>query len=77
MIGKRGDLLLQKGMTEYSCAEAGANSDGPKRSQKKMLEKWAESPKMLKDMLKKSLRLHVNRRSSSCQIDDHWLHTLW
>ena len=52
IMGKRGDLLLQKGMIEYGCAEAGAKCDGPKRSKKKMLESGLKAVKMLKDMLK-------------------------
>lgn len=43
-------MLLQKGMAEYGCAEAGAKDEGPKGS-KKMVEGGLKAPKMLKDMI--------------------------
>ena len=49
-MGRRGDLLLQKGMAEYGCAEAGAKYEGPQGS-KRMMESRLKAPKMLKDML--------------------------
>jgi hypothetical protein len=50
IMGRRGDLLLQKGMAEYGCAEAGAKYEGPQGS-KRMMESGLKAPKMLKDML--------------------------
>ncbi|KAG2175299.1 hypothetical protein INT44_007787, partial [Umbelopsis vinacea] len=50
IMGRRGDLLLQKGTAEYGCAEAGAKFDGPNGS-KRMVESGLKTPKMLKDML--------------------------
>ncbi|KAG2175361.1 hypothetical protein INT44_007849 [Umbelopsis vinacea] len=57
----RGDLLLQKGMTEYGCAEGDANYDGPNGT-KSMSGIGMVARKMLKDML--------NNLATMCQKEE-------
>lgn len=50
-MGRRGDLILRKGLAEYGCAEAGAKDEGHWGT-KKLLEKGVKAAKTLKGMLK-------------------------
>ncbi|PKC58022.1 hypothetical protein RhiirA1_471610 [Rhizophagus irregularis] len=49
-LGRRGDLILRKGMYEYGASEVGKDYEGDNGT-KLLRERGLKSPKMLKDML--------------------------
>jgi hypothetical protein len=49
-LGRRGDLILRKGIYEYGASEVGKDYEGDKGT-KLLRERGLKSPKMLKDML--------------------------
>ena len=49
-LGRKGDLILRKGIYEYGASEVGKDYEGDK-GMKLLRERGLKSPKMLKDML--------------------------
>jgi hypothetical protein len=76
VMGRRGDLLLQKGIAEYGCAEAGAKYEGPKGS-KRMMDSGLKAPKMLKDMMNNLALMCQNEEDRVVNLRTVRIHTFW